>query len=339
MGRKRSYAWRNVRRTGGASLAALLAVSCAAGSGPSHPGDPDLSGLDEPLSASGPPFAEHGRHLLAGPGGPAAGPDLALGAPRRMQAQLAAASLGAYADRLRRAEARRIAAVKRWKVRKTPLRPPAPPERKPELRSDPGHISERGLPPVITRVPTDDKVVFLTIDDGHEKDPELLRMLRELDVPYSAFLADYVANDNYAYFREMSRDGVAINNHTLHHREMNKLSYEQQRREICGQQEVLAKEIGRTPGLFRPPYGVYNRDTLRAAASCGIRAVPLWAEEAWAKRFDWSRADRRLHPGDIILTHFRGPEHWGGTMTDMVRRTLRTVTDQGFALARLEDYI
>ncbi|MDK1472837.1 polysaccharide deacetylase family protein [Streptomyces sp. 549] len=338
---------RRLRRACGVSLVVLLAVSCAATGGPDTADTPPR--LDEPLAGEAPgrpgvlpgaPGVPAAPGLPDGrPGALLAGPEPALGAPQRAQAELAAASLAAYADRLRRAEARRASAAVRWKVKKLPLRPPPPPAERLEPVSDPWHLSGRGLPPVITRVPTEDKVVFLTIDDGHEKDPELLTMLRELEVPYSAFLADYVSNDDYGYFRRMRDDGVAIHNHTLHHKEMPKLSYEQQRKEICGQQEVLRKEMGEAPGLFRPPYGAYNRDTLRAAASCGIRAVPLWAEEAWAKRFDWSRADQRFHPGDIILTHFRGPEQWGGSMTDMVRRTLRVAADQGYAFAKLEDYI
>jgi peptidoglycan/xylan/chitin deacetylase (PgdA/CDA1 family) len=46
-----------------------------------------------------------------------------------------------------------------------------------------------------------------------------------------------------------------------------------------------------------------------------------------------------LHPGDIILTHFRGRAEWAGTMTDVLRRVLRTVDEQGFALALLDDYL
>jgi peptidoglycan/xylan/chitin deacetylase (PgdA/CDA1 family) len=188
-------------------------------------------------------------------------------------------------------------------------------------------------------VPTEDKVVFLTIDDGAEKDPELLRVMRELEIPYSSFLADYVSRDDYGYFREMHRDGTHIHNHSVSHREMPKLSYAEQRKEICTQQDVLEKEIGVRPTLFRPPYGAYDRDTLRAAAACGIKAVPLWAEEAFADRMEWGRGDRKLYPGDIILTHFRGPQQWAGSMPDMIRLVVKTATKQGFAIARLEDYL
>ncbi|CAL9439487.1 hypothetical protein SUDANB171_02205 [Streptomyces sp. enrichment culture] len=275
----------------------------------------------------------------AGSATDAAAPVAALGTPQRAQARTAADALAAYAEGLLKAEAKRLAAAKSWGLRKAPLRPPAPPAKKAEPVTEPGHITGKGLPAVITRVPTDDKVVFLTIDDGAHKDPDLLEMLRELDVPVSAFLSDYVARDDYDYFREARDDGWGIHNHTVNHRELPRLSASGQREEICDQQDTLEEEMGERPTMFRPPYGAYDRETLRAAASCGVEVVPLWAEEAFPDRIAWGRPDREFHPGDIILTHFRGSSEWAGTMPDMIRRVLDTATSQGFAVARLEDYL
>ncbi|WP_234348066.1 polysaccharide deacetylase family protein [Streptomyces specialis] len=264
---------------------------------------------------------------------------LPRGASQHVQARAVADALGTYAKKLERAEARRVAAAKRWGLRRVPLRAPAPPAKKPALTSEPGHLTGSGLPPVIVSVPTDEKVVFLTIDDGAEKDPELLRMMRELDVPYSGFLTDYVSRDDYGYFREAADLGAAMHNHSVNHPEMPTLDYDEQREEICRQQDTLEKEIGERPTLFRPPYGAYDRDTLRAAKSCGIRVIPLWAEEAFPDRIDYGRGDGKFHPGDIILTHYRGDDVWDGDMADMIRRVLDAATEQGFAVARLEDYV
>ncbi|MGW1766375.1 polysaccharide deacetylase family protein [Streptomyces sp. NPDC002073] len=252
-----------------------------------------------------------------------------------------AGALDSHASKLKQAEAARIAAVKRWGLAKTPLTPPAPPKVKPEITTREGFEIEdaEGLPPVFTTVPTTDKIVFLTIDDGAEKDPEFLRMMQELRIPYSAFLSDYLVREDYAYFKKMQSLGVALNNHTLNHRYMPALSYEKQRQEICGQQDTIQKQFGKRPTLFRPPYGNYNEDTLRAAKSCGVKAVPLWNSEAFPDRMDWREWDRDLHPGDIILTHFRGREDWKGSMPDMIRQVMKTVTAKGYAVARLEDYL
>lgn len=334
--------------------------------------DPRVAGLDDPEPAHGPGRPDdHAAPALPdkpeGPGlppvpyaldavppfppaadaaAPAAAANLTYGAVREhahATTRDAATAVAAYADRLARTEARRVVAAKQWGLRRTPLLPPPPPEPAdlPRLRTEPGLLSGPGLPPVITRIPTDDKVVFLTIDDGSEKDPELLRMLRELQIPVTGFLSDHVAGDDYDYFRRAARDGADMHNHSISHHEMTRLDYATQREEICEQQDILERELGERPTLFRPPYGAYDRDTLRAAAECGVEVVPLWTAEAFPDRIEWGRADRKLHPGDIILTHFRGEGEWdhGGDMVDVVRRVVDLATRQGFAVARLADYL
>ncbi|MFI6286958.1 polysaccharide deacetylase family protein [Streptomyces sp. NPDC051018] len=252
-----------------------------------------------------------------------------------------AGSLAAYVNRVKRTQAARATAARKWGLAKTPLPAPQPPTVKPKLTTRKGFEVKGGasLPPVFTTVPVKEKIVFLTIDDGAEKDPELLRMMSDLQIPYSAFLSDYLVSSDYGYFRRMRDRGVPLHNHTLNHRYLPGLSYAAQRKEICGQQDILQKRYGKRPPLFRPPYGNYNEDTLRAAQSCGIKAVPLWAAEAFPDHMEWREWDRDLHPGDIILTHFRGRDDWKGSMPDMIRQVMKTVTDKGYAVARLEDYV
>ncbi|MFD5815308.1 polysaccharide deacetylase family protein [Streptomyces sp. NPDC127038] len=298
----------------GALALALLVSGCAGAGTASAPG----AGGAEP--AHGPAHAR-GAALPAGP----------------------ARALAAYADRLRRDQARRAAVAKRWGLTAVPLTPPAPPARKPRIAARKGFEvddqRELGLPPVFTTVPTKDKVVFLTVDDGSEKDPAFLRMMSDLKIPYTAFLSDFLVKDDYGYFRRMRDRGITLNNHTLHHPYLPALSYEQQKHEICGMQDVMQKEFGRRPTVFRPPYGNYDQDTLRAAKSCGIRYAPIWNEEVFVDHWEYREEDQDLHPGDIVLTHFQGREEWNGTMPDMVRRFLKTVTAKGYAVARLEDYL
>ncbi|MFD8230686.1 polysaccharide deacetylase family protein [Streptomyces sp. NPDC059696] len=254
-----------------------------------------------------------------------------------------ARALDSYATRLRAAHAARVAAAHRWDLRRTLSAAPPAPVTKPRIRTRKGFEveghRELDLPPVFTRIPTSDKVVFLTVDDGAEKDPAFLRMMRDLDVPYSAFLSGYLVKDDPGYFRRMQSGGVALHNHTLYHPNLRGLSYRAQKREICGMQRYMQRQFGTRPALFRPPYGSYDRSTLRAAKACGIAYVPLWNEEVFADHWEYRDGGRRLRPGDIVLTHFRGRDQWKGTMADMVRRFLNKVTAQGYTVARLEDYL
>ncbi|MBP5937495.1 polysaccharide deacetylase family protein [Streptomyces acidiscabies] len=247
------------------------------------------------------------------------------------------------AERLRSEQAARVAVAKKWGLKRVPLTPPAPPAKKPEITTRDGFEvddhEELGLPPVFTTVPTKEKVLFLTIDDGAEKDPAFLRMMTELKVPYTAFLSDYLVKEDYRYFKKMQDAGVVLNNHTLHHPYLPGMSYQRQKHEICGMQDVIQKHYGKRPLLFRPPYGNYNQDTLRAAKACGVKYAPLWDEEVFVDHWEYREWDRDLHPGDIVLSHFRGRDDWKGTMPDMVRRFLNMVTEKGYAVGRLEDYL
>ncbi|MER7578648.1 polysaccharide deacetylase family protein [Kitasatospora sp. NPDC097691] len=229
--------------------------------------------------------------------------------------------------------------AQRWGLERSPLKAPPRPATRARLTPVQGVKLAEDRPPVVYRVPTDDKVVFLTVDDGAEKDPAFSRMAEELGVPISAFVSDYLARENYGYFRDLHAQGVEINNHTINHRNLKVLDYETQRQEICNQQDQLEQQIGVRPRLFRPPYGEYNDDTLRAAASCGVQAVPMWNEEAFPDHMEWRYDDRALHPGDIILTHFRGTDIWKATMPDLLRKVVNDVTAAGFSLGRLDDYL
>ncbi|GAB2778716.1 polysaccharide deacetylase family protein [Streptomyces chlorus] len=269
------------------------------------------------------------------------GPDAAppAGGQQPLHAPSARA-LDPYATELRAA---RVATAKRWGLKRVPRTAPPAPEKKPRITTREGFEvdghRELGLPPVFTTVPTEEKVVFLTIDDGAEKDPAFLRMMSELKIPYTVFLSDYVIKEDYGYFEKMRDRGVGLNNHTLNHPYLPGLSYARQKREICGMQDVIEQRYGDRPVLFRPPFGNYNKDTLRAAKSCGIEYAPLWNEEVFVDRWDYREGDRDLHPGDIVLSHFRGRDEWEGTMPDMIRRFLDKVTAEGYAVGRLEDYL
>lgn len=199
-----------------------------------------------------------------------------------------------------------------------------------------GSARER-LPPVIDHIPTDDKVVFLTYDDGAERDPRFIDLVRERRLPVSMFLTDSVMGPGYAHFARLRAVGASLQNHTLDHAALRGLPYTGQRAEICGQQHKLASRFGIRPRLFRPPYGTYDATTLRAAADCGITAVVLWRVTLETDgHLTYVRGPRRLRPGDIVSV----PSGEAPTLSlaERTERLLRELTERGLRVARLEDY-
>ncbi|MET8698732.1 polysaccharide deacetylase family protein [Kitasatospora sp. NPDC004723] len=319
-------------------LAAAVAGCGAPGGGGAAPSAERTAASAPTSTAAGAAAgaAANAEGTSADRGGPrAAAAPLVLPGPARAEEEAG----GEAVARKARAARTALETAARWGLARPPLPAPPPPASRPALFATQGVKLAEGLPPVVYRVPTEERIVFLTVDDGAEKDPEFSRMAAELGVPLSTFVADYLARSDYGYFRRLAAQGDAVNNHTINHRNLKVLDYGTQHEEICRQQDQLEEQIGTRPRLFRPPYGEYNEDTLRAAGSCGVQAVPLWNEEAFPDHMEYRYEDQRLHPGDIILTHFRGTDLWNGTMPDLLRKVVDEVTAQGFALARLDDYL
>jgi peptidoglycan/xylan/chitin deacetylase (PgdA/CDA1 family) len=197
-------------------------------------------------------------------------------------------------------------------------------------------------PQVFSRVPITDNVVFVTIDDGIEKDPAFIQMVKDFQIPITISLADTLIRDDYAYFAQLYQTGfVSIQNHTVTHPlDMPSLSAARQLDEITGQQAKLHKEYGVTPYIFRPPGGNYNATTVNAVKQAGLKGMMLWKESMQIQDMQYQTAVHQLHPGDIILCHFRGPAQLKGeTMVQMMINLYRHIQAQGFTVADITTYV
>ena len=197
-------------------------------------------------------------------------------------------------------------------------------------------------PTVFSHVPLTDKVVFVTIDDGIEKDPAFIQMVKDFQVPITISLADVLIKDDYAYFEKLYETGyVSIQNHTVDHPlDMPALSASQQLYEIAAQQEKLRKENGVTPYIFRPPGGNYNETTIASTSQAGLKGLMLWKEAMQITDMQYQTSVHKLNPGDIILCHFRGPAQLSGeSMVHMMIHLYRRIQAQGFTVADITKYV
>jgi peptidoglycan/xylan/chitin deacetylase (PgdA/CDA1 family) len=160
-----------------------------------------------------------------------------------------------------------------------------------------------GLPPVVSHVPTQEKVVFITIDDGWNHDPAAARILLEKRVPVSLFLLPGATSYDTSYFTALTEQGRAtVENHTVNHPDLTTLDAAGKDAEVCGAGEQLAAVFGKEPKLLRPPYGAVNDDVRAAAKACGVKALVTWTYDFTT----WSQTPPtpQLKAGDIVLLHF-----------------------------------
>ncbi|MEV7612914.1 polysaccharide deacetylase family protein [Streptomyces sp. NPDC089799] len=161
-----------------------------------------------------------------------------------------------------------------------------------------------GLPPVVAKVPTQEKVVFITIDDGWYHDPAVARTLVEERVPVSMFLLPGATSYDTQYFTGLVEEGRAtVENHTVNHPDLTALDAAGKDAEVCGAGEQLKGVFGRAPKLLRPPYGAVNDEVRLAAKACGVKALVTWTHDftTWG---DVPPPTPELKSGDVVLLHF-----------------------------------
>ena len=164
--------------------------------------------------------------------------------------------------------------------------------------------------PVLTRLPTDDRVVWLTIDDGPSIDTAaVLDALDAHDAKATFFLVGERAARHPERVRDILRRGHGIGNHSATHpaRWFWALGPMRMRREIAETQKILMDIGGEPPRWFRAVVGMSNPFVHAALKTHGLARV------AWNVRgFDAVKADpqtvvdrieRDLSPGAIVLLH------------------------------------
>jgi peptidoglycan-N-acetylglucosamine deacetylase len=156
------------------------------------------------------------------------------------------------------------------------------------------------------------KAIALTIDDGPSPiyTPQILQILEKYHVTASFSMV----GENVTYYPSVARDvadaGHVIVNHTWDHADLASLTAEQTRAEIGNATDAIHNAVGRTPTIFRAPYGAWSRTTLEYCASEHL--TPLdWSVDPR----DWARPGvskivaaimKNTQTGSIILEHDGG---------------------------------
>ncbi len=179
----------------------------------------------------------------------------------------------------------------------------------------------------------------LTFDDGPHAQgtPAALEILAAADVRATFFLVGEQLRRNPSLGHEIVAAGHEIGLHCDRHRNLLRLTPWQVRADIARAQATIEEETGRSPSLYRPPYGVLNATALRVARGHGWRTV-LWSH--WGK--DWqaratpesitARVTDGAGEGAVLLLHdaddYSAPDSWRRTVAALPR-VLDTLAQRG----------
>ncbi len=158
-------------------------------------------------------------------------------------------------------------------------------------------------------VETDKKQVAISFDAawGNEQTDTLLEILDKYKVKTTFFLVgDWV--DKYPEsVKKIADKGHDIGNHSNTHPHMTQMATSEMAGEIQACNEKVKKITGKTPTLFRAPYGDYNNDVVKSVNGCNMYCVQ-WDVDS----LDWKDPTpeqitqnilKKLKNGSIVLLH------------------------------------
>ncbi len=171
-------------------------------------------------------------------------------------------------------------------------------------------IGENRLQPIYA-VDTDEKKIAITFNAVWDSDNtyEILDVLDKYNVKATFFVTGYWAKDNKDELIEIKRRGHEIGNHTDNHTHGAQLSYEKNVEEILNADKKVQEIAGVKMSLYRPPFGEYNNEVIRAAQDLGYYPI-LWTIDSndWMEKgIDYEVStvlkNQNLDNGAIILFH------------------------------------
>lgn len=201
---------------------------------------------------------------------------------------------------------------------------------------------------VITRLPTSEKVVAITLDACETKTPsyidwKIVNYLLENRIPFTLFVNGKFLLRNWKELETLHRTGlVSIQNHSMnHYQHMERLDSETVVKEVLEAEKLIQKLTGKKPVYFRFPGGNYDQRTLRIVESLGYRVVH-WTFPSGDP--DRSITPERLarhviqntQPGAILIFHANGRGYSTGEALPVIVQELKR---RGYRFVRLEDYI
>ena len=201
------------------------------------------------------------------------------------------------------------------------------------IQQNPLSISSNGL---------SRKQVALTFNDGPDQSvtAEILHILDVYNVQANFFFLGSQAAAYPQIVQEAYDNGHLIANHSYDHVTLTHLTDEQIHTQIDESAHEIKAIIGKTPAIFRPPYGEINDKMLRMLSAYGRHTV-VWSVDT----LDWSvqTADeitgnvrRYVRGGDIILMHSNADQK---KTAEALPKILDYLLGSGYEVVRLDDML
>jgi peptidoglycan/xylan/chitin deacetylase (PgdA/CDA1 family) len=192
--------------------------------------------------------------------------------------------------------------------------------------------------PIICSLKTDKKIVALSFDDGPVAGNtlEILQTLKENNAEAAFFCIGSRIVDNKAILKQIYDEGHLIGNHTFsHHFWFDMFSAKTMLADMRMMDKAMNSVIGKTPKLFRPPYGVTNPNLKKAIVEGNY--IPVgWSMRSMDtvikdEKKLFNKVISKIKPGAVFLFH-----DTSNATVAILPAIIKHIHENGYEIIRLD---
>jgi len=201
--------------------------------------------------------------------------------------------------------------------------------------------------PVISRGPSNHRVVALTFDDGPDPEmtPRVLSLLRQRGMKATFFVTGRQILKHPELVRKILEEGHTVGNHSFSHDVLLMLRSSRFLAEEIDRLQELLSSFGIRPLVFRPPVGITNPRLGPVLRQRGMSCVNFdcRAFDAGNRRIEGlsGKLQKKMRPGSILLIHDIRPS--GKTDVSQwiseIYHLLDSITVGGYKVVSLQELI
>ncbi|KGX88160.1 delta-lactam-biosynthetic de-N-acetylase [Pontibacillus litoralis] len=192
--------------------------------------------------------------------------------------------------------------------------------------------------------PTEEKVVYLTFDNGYEQGytEKVLNVLKQKDVPATFFVTGHYVNSAPDLVERMVDEGHIVGNHSWSHPDFSTMNKSEIAQELTKVEQAVANITEQDSMKYlRPPRGTFSERSLAITEELGYMTM-FWSvafvdwhtnkQKGW--EYAYQSVMNQIHPGAIILLHTVSEDNASALeyMIDALRK-------QGYTLKSLDDLV
>lgn len=199
--------------------------------------------------------------------------------------------------------------------------------------------TERLLP--IYSVGTEEKKIAVSFDAawGADDTETLISVLAQYNVPATFFVVGEWVDKYPNEVKRLSDAGHDVMNHSNTHPYMTSLNSGRMIEELKTCNQKIASITGKSPTLFRCPYGDYNNSVIQTVESLQMKSIQWdvdsldWKDTATVESIV-TRVTGKVQPGSIVLFH-NDAEHTPEALPIILEKLI----SEGYTFVKIADLI